>query len=952
MRKFYRTNKGISHCAANSGTQFTWQLAFLILAMMGATFLSACGGSGGGSGSSAGGGDGDNAVVASLSNYVMPAELSAVPASEESTTAASFRILARTFSRAYSDAGTDYTKAITRKFVEERTLEQFDVLEDVLTAINQTKYYEQLGEPAYQAMVIQVGEGEGGKEQKSLQPWVVEADIVDTDGNVVDPADTVEGQDYNVRVRAWIEEEEGEIVKAQFIIEEEPNQNADGSYVDYGVWTLNVKFEDTEDPVGEVTDYFAATCEVGEAGESIIKLHEMFDDEGPNEDMTAEVKAVMYRGETTGYGKVSHPDWEAMWGPDGNEGLTEIPMTRAKYAYNEDYLGVQKPNHAAVYKDRNDLVEMTHQYGVFNADTGRDLMRDKQFGFPFTFENEAGRKVHGYYGAWQGRHQMWMDMEESTSIADYEDTVVTKENHSPDAEEETYTIGETFNGTLAMRTYEEASLTDIQGIPVEIWVNQDYQLFYVDGAWKHCPNVNWETYPPQCRTDWIDFATEIGFASLAVGENDNRKNVNIGGWDENDMVTPDKQFVYLLENADNGITTAGLYEAEPDQQEPWKMVAKQPLAPINTDNVRQLWVWVGGSVYVQYTGNTTPPHTGWVEKSLVGFDEERWQPEFGLPEDDLDYILPEGRELYINMNGANYVVRKETGQDENVLLELQTVAHPGNTVSGGVMADVTSYTFKEPWAEFNSTYEFDTDPTSGTYLMLVYKTIGDNDKEMDTNGDMVPKDGVGAGLKVQNDLWGIEAYDANDDPVLGDDDRPVAFNWEYAGEGEDWGKVTYLVDADDNYVLLSDPVRFNSITVSVAEGVATVVPVGTEGSKTLALQYDGWMMGLPDMYGDLSQNGWTMTDDIKNKVINLQTGTEVVDSVTGFEYVLKPLDISQFLLPFDETDDDWDESLLPDLTQADEVDMTDVPVYVEHGMGDMPTGTTVLYSEGISVEAE
>ncbi|MEJ2640017.1 MAG: hypothetical protein P8010_10615, partial [Desulfosarcinaceae bacterium] len=190
MRKVTRTLRGIGSRSASRAafrdTRFFWQVAFFILALVGASFLSACGGSGGGSGSSGGSG-GDNAVVASLSNYVMPAELSAVPASEESTTASSLRILARTFSRAYNGADTDYTKATTRKFVEEHTLEQFDVLEDVLTAIHQTKYWEQLGEPAYRAMVTQVGEGEGGKQQKSLQPWIVEADIVDTDGNVVDP---------------------------------------------------------------------------------------------------------------------------------------------------------------------------------------------------------------------------------------------------------------------------------------------------------------------------------------------------------------------------------------------------------------------------------------------------------------------------------------------------------------------------------------------------------------------------------------------------------------------------------------------------------------------------------------------------------------------------------------------------------------------------------------------
>jgi hypothetical protein len=915
MRKLNRIRKAHLHRSGGHPAilrpQSTWQIAFVILALVAATFLNACGGSGGGSGTtSGGGGDTENAVVAALSNYVAPAELSAVPTSEDSSAAASLRILARTLSRAYSDADTDYSEAITRKFVEERTLEQFDVLEDVLTAINQTKYYEQLGEDPYQAMVIEVGEGEGGKEQKTLMPWIVEADIVDTDGNVVDPDETVEGEDYNVRVRAWIEEEEDEVIKAEFVIEEEPTQNADGSYADYGVWTLNVKFEDTEDPDAEVTDYFAASCEVGEEGESIIKLHEMFDDEGPNEDMTAEVKAVMYRGETTGYGKVHHPDWEALWGPGGDDELTEIPVVRAKYAYNEDYLGVKKRGHDAVYKDRNDLVEMTHRYGVFNADTGDDLMRDKQFGFPFTFEDE-GRRVHGYYGAWQGRHQIWMDMGENASLADYEGTEVTKENHHPDAEEETYTIGATFDGTLVKRTYVDASLNDIRNIPVEIHVGQDYQLMYVDGTWYHCTNMTWDYDGPSCAADdRVDFDDEFGFETLIVGEGDTRKWVSIDGWDN--TAETNKRFAYLP--ADNEYeVAAGFYEASEEcGNNGCRMVVADTPVPINTDNIPQLWVWISGNIYVEYTGVTETTTTGWVAKELTEFDQETWQPTFG--ENDVEYKLPVGHEIYINMNGANYIARTD-GESVNVQLELQTATNPENAAT--LIPDGT--VFSEPWDENGATYAFVTDATSEDYLMLVYASVPENAQDMDGNE-------ISAGDVVENGKWGLRATI---------DGEEVDFNWEYNEWG--WGSVTYLMDGDD-YVILDDPVRFNPITIT-----------HNGADKTLALQYDGWMMGLPDMYHDLHQNNWVMTDEIAEKIVNLEAGTEVVDSATDTEYVIKPLDISQFLLPIDEGTDG---SLLPDLSQADVVDMDDVPVYVEHGMGDMPTGTEVLYSEGIAVEAE
>ena len=86
----------------------------------------------------------------------MPDEISAVPtAGTQDVTRAYhqsvFRALAR-YAAADLAADSDYHTAGTRKYVEEHTLEQFDILEAVLTALNQTHYYDQIGQPAYRAM--------------------------------------------------------------------------------------------------------------------------------------------------------------------------------------------------------------------------------------------------------------------------------------------------------------------------------------------------------------------------------------------------------------------------------------------------------------------------------------------------------------------------------------------------------------------------------------------------------------------------------------------------------------------------------------------------------------------------------------------------------------------------------------------------------------------------------
>ncbi len=81
------------------------------------------------------------------------------------------------------------------------------------------------------------------------------------------------------------------------------------------------------------------------------------------------------------------------------------------------------------------------------------------------------------------------------------------------------------------------------------------------------------------------------------------------------------------------------------------------------------------------------------------------------------------------------------------------------------------------------------------------------------------------------------------------------FSWEHSESGG-WGSVTYLMDEDD-YVLLDNPVAFDQITATSNAGV----------EKKLVLRFDGWMMGLPDMYMDLEKNNWEMTVKLIDKII-------------------------------------------------------------------------------------
>jgi hypothetical protein len=153
----------------------------------------------------------------------------------------------------------------------------------------------------------------------------------------------------------------------------------------------------------------------------------------------------------------------------------------------------------------------------------------------------------------------------------------------------------------------------------------------------------------------------------------------------------------------------------------------------------------------------------------------------------------------------------------------------------------------------------------------------------------------------------------------------------------DWGSVTYLLNDDDTYALLDDPIRFVSITAENNAG----------DTKTLALQFDGWMMGLPDMYQELQKNDWNMDEKVADKIVNLAAGTQLTDASDETQtYYLKPLEISQFLTIVTDTTG----LTLPDVSQADSVDLDAIDIYTAPDMGAMPSGTTLLYSEGNLLE--
>jgi hypothetical protein len=202
-------------------------------------------------------------------------------------------------------------------------------------------------------------------------------------------------------------------------------------------------------------------------------------------------------------------------------------------------------------------------------------------------------------------------------------------------------------------------------------------------------------------------------------------------------------------------------------------------------------------------------------------------------------------EYYVNNKGVNFVVRRVAANgnanDYEVKMEMQSVANPDNAAT--LVAGVAE--FKRNWDPNNaSTYELVTNSTDPNYLMLVYKTLSQNDSEA----------GIQVGDVFEKDEWGLVAYD-NTGNMLTSGDEPVQFNWEYRTDDDNWGGQTYLHDGT-RYVLLDDPIMLDPVELTSLGGT----------SGTYSLQFDGWMHGLPDMHWELEKNDYLLTNDLKTRL--------------------------------------------------------------------------------------
>jgi hypothetical protein len=866
------------------------------------------GGTNGGGGSiDNGGGTSGGGSAALKVGIALPTEISALPAKGSSTQAQS-QTLRRAFRSASATAelpaDSDYAQARTMKFVDEQALSQFSIFNTIFKALAETHYAdpENVDQGPYGCMVTWDDKG-GSSTGKQLVPWVVDSKLTaDASGAPVN------------QVKVWMQMNMGDgqmhVIKIDLDIYAAPTQRADGSYADYGVWNINAKFDES------AFGYFAASSTRDADGHSVIKLHEVDPGDGGGgggQMASRETKGILIRADASGYGIVSYPN------QDCRDGVCTTGNVTASYAYNATHVALQSGTDPIVYKDRTAAVDIVNRYGLYDADTGEDVTKSHSFGFPIKYVDGAGLQHWGYYGAWQGRHQLGYDGMHSIPAG----ATVTRADLPPNAPVQSFTASDPYVGTLVKRTLVPGDIQGIKGAIVQTWVNKNFSLAYDGANWLTCPpgeGVMLFGGAPSCHafsptgpgpstgspTVFADFET------LVLNPNDMQRQVMINynpppppcnGPGPCQPPQPSQPQMLVYVSGQGFFHTDWQPSPGPQTQPTSNGIAFVPSAG------DQLWVNIGGPLYISFDG------TSFLRKTVLSQNQNNFMPNFD-PSGDVPYTLDLNFEYYFNTPGVNYVVKRTDASTYDVKVELQSVANPNNA---GTFVP-TGTVFRQQWDSSacsttcgqQSTYAFD-----GDTMKLVYVCVGTQDQNAN---------GKHPGDEVTTGQWGLVAYDSQCTTTH------TQYNWDYPqGQNQgNFGAQQYLKRGDGSLIILEDPIRL----------APTQLPNHHGDVLTLSLQFDGnWVNGLPDIYNELMNNSWALTQAIADKVVVIPAGTDVVDAnASSKHYVFKPLQMNEYLPVIDNPGD-------VDVSEALGLDLSTVPTFVDAHLSTLPE-VPLKYSEG------
>lgn len=418
---------------SKSSTNHPFPLTFLCLMVAIILPLAACGGGGGGGTTT------DTSTVTALS---LPDRIQLTNNDESASSARAARSLSSLLSRsagiprsAYNDAGTAYTNAVKRSWVDDT--DALNMINTILGVCAETSYGDFVNQGPYVALVRDTDENKESQSGTSATSTTTEKlmeIIVDvTRASNSDP----------MIIKVWLYTEGPSdsmmLVRGYFTV----TQGVSDEYP-YGVMEAHFKGNalGNDDSIGDEIMWLALSVSA-ENGNVIL---ENVDDEGVSGGWEAHRRVRVVANADITEGNAYLYDQESNC--DDSNVCTLPPATIAQIAFNPTHFKQEVVGGTTKVYAKDDYQHRVFRYKLFDADTGANITRSS--GFPIQTADGKNGYV-GYYGLW---------MNNNATLA--HGTAVYDMNDNP------YTVFKSA-GKLTKHTRSQMLLSELDGVELSKW---------------------------------------------------------------------------------------------------------------------------------------------------------------------------------------------------------------------------------------------------------------------------------------------------------------------------------------------------------------------------------------------------------------------------------------------------------------------------------------------------
>ncbi len=413
-------------------------------------------------------------------------------------------------------ADSDYFNDKAFVYVEERSTEAFNIINEILCMMSQTRYDAMLNKGAYKAQldVSQCSSsndsaenaGQSSQDQSSgssapeYEMWIVDSSRADAASPHI--------------VKVWVNEEADEFDPAKVIYVKVTITEGVSDTNPYGLFTMNFKaypvINGTVDTSAALFKGILKT-EKDSSGKIILQFITDGGFDTPDGTMSFSQKVALDRsvdgssGAGTVYTLDSYPT------PSG----TQTDESKFNIAFDKDYfLRVDTGTGTQVCLSRTSFDETAWRYGLYDSNGNRVI---RNSGFPIK-STQNGTDYFGWIGYWG----LWFPEEVSLSSGD----TVYKLTYGPNGDtEEPYNVF-IAGGKLVKHIQKKLTLGDIKNVPLDWWDPSDgsnYRVIWNGSDFSKVSVLNQETWMWEDLTapvavdltalDW----TELNFWSQSLG---------------------------------------------------------------------------------------------------------------------------------------------------------------------------------------------------------------------------------------------------------------------------------------------------------------------------------------------------------------------------------------------------------------------------------------------------